>query len=293
MKIEVAQKVLRSLFLVLFVLFVTNSTMAQEQKHRVAILGIDLQNDFTQPSGSLSVKGADADVSRIAHFIDRYGSEIDYVALTLDSHQPIHVAHQSYWKDKDGNSPQLFSNISLNDVHSGKWIPQYNKELAATYLEQLEKNGASCTIWPMHCILGSSGWAIDQTLMSSLTNWAVKNDRSYELFYKGFIQSTEHYSIFRAAVEWEDNPDTQLNVRLLLLLNEYDTVIIVGEATDYCVASSLNDILEESPPLINKLVVFTDCMSWIVPDNAQAKLIFDKAERLGVKFVKSVDYKLN
>lgn len=257
---------------------------------RTAVLGIDLQNDFTTQTGSLFVKGADADMKRIANFIQNHQSNIDYVALTLDSHQPIHIAHQCYWKDKDGNMPSLFSNIRAEEVKNAIWLPQYNKELAITYLEKLEERGDVCTIWPMHCILGTEGWAIDKTVMGALMHWAIDNNKSYELFYKGYTQSTEHYSIFRAAVEWEDRLETQLNVRLLSLLNAYDRVILVGEAADYCVANSLNDIVDGCSELAKKITVLTDCMSWINPANGNAKMIYKKAEECGVKFSTSIDY---
>lgn len=257
---------------------------------KTAILGIDLQNDFTNPTGSLFVKGADADIIRISEFINKNGSNIDYIALTLDSHQPIHIAHQCYWKDKKGNNPEPFSIISLEDVKTGRWMPQYNKDLAIPYMEQLTAKGEVCTIWPMHCILGSTGWAIDNTLVHCLSDWAIKNNKSYELFYKGYTQSTEHYSIFRAAVEWEDQPDTQLNTKLLSLLNSFDEIILIGEAADYCVVNSLNDILDGCGALIKKIVVLTDCMSWINEDNQKAKKLYSKAENMGVRFTDSLNY---
>jgi nicotinamidase-related amidase len=259
---------------------------------KLAILGIDLQNDFTLPSGSLYVNGADVDVVRIGDFIRKNQAKIDYVALTLDSHQPIHIAHQIYWKDAEGNHPPVFSIVTADDVRNGKWIPQYNQELALTYMEQLEAKGDICTIWPMHCILGTDGWAINKAVTDSLSDWAIGNDKSYELFYKGYSQSTEHYSIFRAAVEWESEPATHLNTELLSKLNGFDEVLLVGEAADYCVANSLNDMLDECDSLAKKVVVLTDCMSWINADNNRAKAIFDKAVKQGVRFMLSGDYSM-
>lgn len=257
---------------------------------KVAILGVDIQNDFTLPTGELFVKGADADVRRMADFILKNQEQISYIALTLDSHQPIHIAHQCYWKGELGNRPALFSSITASDVRKGVWIPQFNKEKALPYLEQLEAKGGVCTIWPMHCILGTEGWAINKVLTDSLTQWAIDNAHSYELFYKGYSQSTEHYSIFRAAVEWENEVGTHLNRTLLSVLNAFDEVLLMGEAADYCVASSLNDILDESDELAKKVTVLTDCMSWINPGNENAKAIFDKAKKQGVRFVLSTEY---
>lgn len=259
---------------------------------RTAILAIDLQNDFTSPTGSLYVSGADNDMKRIAGFILKNQMKIDYIALSLDSHQPIHIAHQIYWKDTKGGHPSLFSIIRAEDVKSGKWTARYNKEKAYPYLRQLEEKGEVCTIWPMHCVLGTEGWALDKTITNTLIDWSIRSGKSYELFYKGWNQSTEHYSIFRAAVEWESSPETKLNKKLLSLLNKYDEVILVGEAADYCVANSLNDIVNECSELAKKIVVLTDCMSWINPDNKRAKDIYEHARKSGVRFEESVNYTL-
>lgn len=83
---------------------------------------------------------------------------------------------------------------------------------------------------------------------------------------------------------------THLNRTLLSVLNAFDEVLLMGEAADYCVASSLNDILDESDELAKKVTVLTDCMSWINPGNENAKTIFDKAKKQGVRFVLSTEY---
>lgn len=259
---------------------------------KVAILGIDIQNDFTLPTGALFVKGADADVRRMTDFIRANRQYIDYVALSLDSHQPIHIAHQCYWRDAEGNQPALFSTISAADVKCGTWVSQYNKDKAIIYLEELERKGEMCIIWPMHCVLGTEGWALNRQLSECLIEWAIDYNKSYELFYKGYSQSTEHYSIFKAAVEWGDEPETALNIKLLSILNKFDEILLIGEAADYCVANSLSDILNESSQLVKRMVVLTDCMSWIDTENERAKEVFERAEKYGVRFIQSTEYRI-
>lgn len=260
-------------------------------KYKRAVLGIDIQNDFTQSSGSLFVNGADGDVRRIVAFFEEYGSNIDYVALTVDSHQPIHIANQSYWMDNEGYPPALFSTITSSDVSSGKWKPQYNKTLALDYLKALEQNGGVCTIWPPHCIMGGKGWSINEILIKSLTSWCIRENKSYDLFFKGMHQATEHYSIFKAAVEYDDAEETKLNTKLLTILDTFDEIFIVGEAADYCVINSLMDMLHACPHLASKTVVLTDCMSWIDPENERAKYMYEDAKQKGVRFMLSTDFK--
>lgn len=253
-------------------------------KEKTAVLGIDIQNDFTQPTGALFVNGADADVRRMATFIEEYGSSIDYVALTVDSHQPIHIANQHYWKDIEGYPPALFTVIHAEDVESGKWVPQFNENRALSYLKALEQKGEVCTIWPAHCIQGSKGWAINEILIKALYSWSINEGKTYDLFYKGTHQATEHYSIFKAAVEYDDSEETKLNKKLLSKLEEFDTILIMGEAADYCVANSLNDMLEAAPHLAKRIIILADCMSWINPENKRAIAMYDNTRAQGVRF---------
>jgi nicotinamidase-related amidase len=258
---------------------------------KTALLGVDIQNDFTQPTGALYVTGADGDVRRVAAFMERHGDNIDYVALTMDSHQPIHIANQSYWRDDNNFPPSLFSVVSAGDVASGRWKPQYNTDIALNYLKDLEHTGEVCTIWPPHCIMGSRGWAIDDVISKTLYSWCLTEQKRYELFFKGMNQATEHYSVFRAAVEYPDFEETKLNTKLLNILGTFDRILIIGEAADYCVANSVADMLKYAPDLAAKTIIFTDCMSWIKSGNERAEIIYEDARGKGVVFMKSTEFK--
>lgn len=258
---------------------------------KTAILGIDIQNDFTSTSGSLFVRGADRDAVRIAAFIDKYEAAIDYIALTLDSHQPIHIANQHYWKDLEGYPPALFSVVRAEDVKDGVWIPQYNKEDAIPYLEALERKGSTCTIWPTHCIKGSAGWAINSMVMKAIFTWNINTQKSYDLYFKGMQENTEHYSIFRPQVQLKDDLlQSKQNRKLLAKLEEFDRILIMGEAADYCVVNSLNDIMELAPHLCKRIYLMTDCMSWIIPNNERTQYIFETARQKGVRFITTDDF---
>lgn len=251
---------------------------------KYAILGIDLQNDFVLPTGALSVPNAMDDAERIAAFIRKNGDKIKHISLTLDSHYPIHIAHQSYWKDKNGNEPALFTSISYDDVKHGVWFAQYDPMGALHYLEELEKNGKKHTIWPPHCISGSDGWAIVKPVKEAVDEWCVKNASFYNLCFKGEHPSTEHYSIFKAAVTIPNHRNTQFNQELIHVLSLYDEIIIFGEAATHCVRESLNDILENVPDLAKKITVLTDCMSPIGTIDYDTDEVYVKAKNMGVKF---------
>lgn len=258
---------------------------------KTAILGIDIQNDFSSPSGSLFVRGADLDAVRIATFIDKYEAAIDYIALTMDSHQPIHIASQNYWKDNEGYPPPLYSTITADDVRNDLWLPQFNKEDALPYLEMLESVGGSCTIWPTHCIQGTSGWAINSMVMNAIFTWNINTRKKYELYFKGMEQNIEHYSIFKPMVQFKHDSDLlRQNSQLINKLDEFDRILIMGEAADFCVANTLNDMLEIVPHLARKLYMMKDCMSWIMPNNERVLYSFEMARKKGVRFITTYDF---
>lgn len=259
-------------------------------KQNTAILGIDIQNDFTTPAGGLFIKGADKDVVRMASFIDSFGSSISYMALTLDSHQPIHISSQCYWKDREGYPPALHTTITSAQVEAGDWTPQYNQSTVLDYLRALEAKGEECAIWPPHCILGSQGWAFNSMFAKALYTWSVVHSGAYDVFLRGMCQTTEHYSIFKADIELKDVEETKFNTKLLNKLYDFDRIIVMGESADYCVSRSIVDLLEVAPDLADRLVILTDCMSWVKPNNTQGKVWFEKAYNMGVTFTTTKEY---
>jgi nicotinamidase/pyrazinamidase len=63
---------------------------------RTALIVVDVQNDFADPSGSLSVDGGDAIVSRVNQEIAAAGQAGALVAYTQDWHPPITPHFSAY-----------------------------------------------------------------------------------------------------------------------------------------------------------------------------------------------------
>jgi hypothetical protein len=62
-----------------------------------------------------------------------------------------HPSHPGFWQDADGNSPPLFTVITIDDVHNGKYIPRDTKH----YHTVIDYLGAlAATSYPTHCLLG-------------------------------------------------------------------------------------------------------------------------------------------
>jgi nicotinamidase-related amidase len=249
-----------------------------------ALLIIDPQNDFCSPNGALFVNGADEDMNRLANWILKFNKDIDFIGVTVDSHQPNDISHPQFWMDKNGQYPSPFTQITSKDVEDGTWTPRFDPARCLDYLKELERQGEyPHVIWPMHCIIGSEGAAIYPKLLSAMIKW-TESGKFYQTVAKGTFPFTEHFGAFRANIPDASRPETQLNHGLIKTLESYQNVYLAGEAKSHCVANSLKQVLDEAPALAPKFIVMTDAMSNVAGFETLGDPIYERAKRMGVRF---------
>lgn len=233
----------------------------------VHLLIIDPQNDFCDPStGTLYVAGADGDMNRLADMIDRLGSSISDIHVTLDSHHYNDIAHPNWWRDSAGNPPVPLTIISAQDVESQVWSTTNPKlyRRSLEYVRSLEANNRyPLCIWPPHCLIGTPGAAVWPRLMTSLNKWAEDEFAQVDFVTKGSNVFTEHYSAVKADVPDPQDPTTQINTRLIDILQSADIIAIAGEASSHCVANTVRDIADAfgDDSYVRKLVFLSDTSS--------------------------------
>jgi nicotinamidase/pyrazinamidase len=255
------------------------------EKKRNALLLIDAQYDFCHPEGALYVSGAADDMKRLAQFIRMNAEAIDHITLTLDTHPVNDISHPSFWMDQRGNAPQPFTQITLAEVKADKWRPRKQEAEAIRYLTELEAQGQfPHFIWPEHCLHGTRGHALDETLMTAVLDWTHQCGIEYQTVIKGTHPLTEHFGIFQAQVPIADAPETQLNQQLIETLEQYENVYLAGEAQSHCVATSLKQAMDYAPQLAAKMIVLTDAMSDVSGLGHLGTPIYDEARRLGIRF---------
>jgi len=253
-----------------------------------AFLIIDTQFDFCHPDGALFVPGAEQDVDRMAALIRRHTDKIDHIVVTLDTHHLIDIAHPLFWQDENGQHPNPFTRISAADVDAGRWVPCFADEKARQYVHELEADGQfQHFIWPEHCLIGSRGAALHDTLLDVLKDWTRQRERDYVAVQKGLHPLSEHFGIFRAQVPDPAVPESQLNTALIADLDRFDTVYLMGEAKSHCVANSLKQILDFAPGLVPKVAVVTDCTSDVTDLGYLADPIYAEARSRNVRFMES------
>lgn len=270
---------------------------------QIHVLIIDPQNDFCNPNGSLYVPGADEDMNRLSDLIDRVGSKIEDIHVTMDSHHWLDIAHPGFWKNSSGQHPNPFTLITYADFAAGKWSPtipgKEMRDYIAHYLQELESNGRyPHTIWPVHCLIGSEGYSIHSKLFKSLTKWESENLGMVNKVTKGSNFKTEHFSAIKAEVPCPEDPSTHINTDLITTLEEADQIVIAGEALSHCLANTVKDIADNfsDPSIVKKMILLEDCTS-PVPDPpnmdiftvATNNFLADLKSR-GMRVMKSTDY---
>jgi nicotinamidase/pyrazinamidase len=271
----------------LWVFYTVLIKKSKMKRTKNALLIIDAQVDFCDPKGSLYVPGADQDMIRLGKFIDVNKKEIDFIGLTMDSHQVIDISHPSFWQDKNGKFPPVFTIITSKEVKDGVWSPRFYPQEAISYVEELEKQGEfpHC-IWPEHCIIGSPGAAIMPEIMKSVIEWCRLNGEFHQVVTKGTWPLTEHFGAFRANIPVEGHPETQLNAGLIHKLEKFQKVYFAGEAKSHCVANTLKQAMQ-FPELAKKFIILEDCMSDVPTLGFLGEPTYTSAKAVGIQFINS------
>lgn len=183
---------------------------------KTALLLIDIQNDF-MPGGALPVTQGD----QILAEVNRRLPDYPLIVASQDWHPHN---HQSFASQHPRNAP--FDEITLHN------LPQ--------------------TLWPDHCIQGSSGAdfhpALDHTKIAAI-------------FRKGMNPEIDSYSAFH------DNGHHQhTGLTAYLKSHQISALHIAGLAADFCVYFSIVDALEAgfSVTLIESATRCIDPDSWAV-----------------------------
>jgi nicotinamidase/pyrazinamidase len=156
-----------------------------------ALIVIDVQNDFC-PGGALAVPQGDT----IIPVVNRLIGASDVVVLTQDWHP---TRHGSFASSHAGRQPFETINVSYG--------PQ--------------------TLWPDHCVQGTSGAAFHTALDATPAALVVR---------KGMRAAVDSYSAF-----FENDRRTSTGLDGWLRSRGIDRVLLCGLAYDFCVAYSALD----------------------------------------------------
>jgi len=251
------------------------------------LLIIDPQEDFCSVEdgrgGALPVPGPGDDrgrkaLKRVAKFIQRYGSQLDDVIVTLDCHNPLHIAHPIWYQDERGNPPPpfkalvedkgeiLIGSLDASGFHAEGKVrcrrAGFTKWTLA-YLRALRDGGRyPHMLWNPHCLIGSAGGAMIPEVFSAVREWEEGQFGVAQKISKGSNLKTEHFGALRAEVVDPDDDSTQVNAGFLKLLSDPEITRIFGcgLARGHCLANTALDTAKEfdGDTFCQKFVLFED-----------------------------------
>jgi nicotinamidase-related amidase len=296
-----------------------NIRSASEDKTKICLLLIDVQNTFCLPDfelfvGGRSRSGAIDDNVRLCEFIYRNLDKITQIAATMDTHTAMQIFHPIFWVNDAGEHPPAATTITVEDVQTGLWkvnpaiIPNLSdtsysalQQYALHYVKKLNDAGKYLlTIWTYHAMLGGIGHALVSAVEEAIFfhNMTRNSQTIFEI--KGNNPLTENYSVLRPEVleGANGNAIAQKNTRFLQKLLAYDAIIVAGQAKSHCVAWTVEDLLTEIKThdinLAKKVYLLEDCTSAVVVPDAidfteQADAAFQRFAEAGMQVVKSTD----
>jgi nicotinamidase-related amidase len=266
----------------------------------IRLLIVDPQNDFCDPpperipageAPALPVPGAHADMERLAAFLDRHGAAIDEIAITLDTHQRLDIAHPGFWRRGDGGPVAPFTEIHSGQVEAGEYrlADPAGHERAIDYLRQLEHQGRyTLMVWPEHCVAGTWGHQVHPAVQAASQRWSQAAGKPVQFITKGLNPWTEHYSALQAEVPDPSDPGTQFNQALSDWAACADTLLIAGEAGSHCVGATLEHLLDHWPAeQARHVVMLDDCISPVQGFEAAYQGILSRAQARGVSITDS------
>ncbi|NJN06692.1 MAG: cysteine hydrolase family protein [Richelia sp. RM2_1_2] len=290
---------------------------ASQDKSRVCLLLIDVQNTFCIPEfelfvGGKSGKAAVEDNGRLCEFIYHDLSEITTIVPTMDTHTAMQIFHPIFWVNSLGQHPiPSATNITPDDIHRGNWKVnpavsyslgyeyEFLEKHAYHYVKQLTDNGKyPLTVWSYHSMLGGIGHALVSAVEEAIFFHSIARNSQAQFEIKGNNPLTENYSVLSPEVlqSFDNLPIAQKNTRLIKQLLDFDRVIIAGQAKSHCVAWTIDDLLTDIKQidinLAQKIYLLEDCTSpvvipGIVDYTQQADAAYQRFADAGMKLIRS------
>ena len=291
---------------------------AEEDRLRICLVVVDVQNTFCVPGfelfvGGRSGSGAVDDNRRLCAFLYRNLASITRVIPTMDTHHAMQIFHPVYLVNQRGEHPEPFTLVSVEDVERGVW--RFNQAVAPSlgrtaedaqeqllhYVRRLAAGGKfALTVWPYHAMLGGIGHALVSAVEEAMFFHAIARASQPDFQVKGSNPLTEHYSIIGPEVNRGAHGETiaERNKVLVDHLHQYDAVIIAGQAKSHCVAWTIADLLaevqERDYSLAPHVFLLEDCTSPVVVPGVidytdEADAAFRRFAEAGFHVVRSTD----
>ncbi len=269
-------------------------TPAHTDAEKIAVILVDYQHDFVDPTGTLYVPGSQQDVARFLTWFYANAHRITSLYASLDTHLPFQIFYSSWWKNpQTGEHPQPFTPITVDDVTNMRWVPIIQPNWSIRYVHQLQEQARKdLMIWPYHTMEGTLGHMLVSPISEAIAWHSAARNTQPTYVVKGRTIRTEYYGIFGAEVPDPEDPDSALNVTLLDAVMKHDKVYVAGEAKSHCVLETERQLVgrfAKQPEFLKKLHFLKGCTSSVqhpaIDFDTLAEAELREMQRQGVQVV--------
>jgi nicotinamidase/pyrazinamidase len=157
------------------------------------------------------------------------------------------------------------------------------------YTRRLEEMGRfQLCIWPEHCLIGTVGHTLVDSISRAINEWTELTGRSVEYILKGQNLYTEMYSALAADVPI--SMDTCFNEQLHQSFIRSNKLIITGQALSHCVNYTVRDIVRDWPKTrLDHIYLLNDCSSSVPGFETATKQFISDMDHVGIQIVPSTD----
>jgi nicotinamidase-related amidase len=291
---------------------------AADDKFRICLVAVDVQNTFCIPDFELFVSGRSGtgaidDNRRLCEFIYHNLDVLTQIAPTMDTHQAIQIFHAIFLVNDKGEHPPPSTLISEEEIKKGLWKlnpvlcrslqidEEYGQRHLLHYTKTLKEGGKyDLTVWPYHAMLGGIGHALVSSFEEVNFFHSIARLCQPNFQIKGDNPLTEHYSVLGPEVtEGPDGkPIADKNATFIQQLLQFDAILIAGQAKSHCVAWTIDDLLEDirtqDMRLAGKVYLLEDCTSpvvipGVIDFTGPANEAFQRFADAGMHVVRSTD----
>lgn len=212
-----------------------------------ALIIVDAQNCFID---ELPIYGATLSPNFISEKINNNIQDIDYIAVIKDTHSKNEINNKINWINSTGHHPSDLDVINRYDIGVNWWPTSVSLEYAKTYSDYLYKNNKEpIMMWPDHCILGTEGHNIINSIQNALNNWEKERNLKVIILEKGLNVYSEQYGILpeaRFPIVLNDKNITLMTNEVIHILTTYSNITIIGDEYSHSVLPVLKDFYEIS-----------------------------------------------
>lgn len=210
----------------------------------------------------------------------------------------MHISNGVFWVNSFNESPPVNTIITVSDVEEGSWRPRDEtkevQDFCKAYVKQLkEMHRYPVHIWPEHCLIGSSGHAVVQSINNSLQEWAEFSLNTVTYVMKGTNPLTEMYSLLSAEVPIKTDSSTQLDSRIISRLETAERVIVCGSSLSHSVNFTCKDILQNWTSSPSKLYILTDGLLSVPGFENEAERFVEEMKANGVNVLSFEEFDFN